>query len=803
MKKVLIGLSKFLVFLVVALLVSAYTLLNLSQPTLDGEISANLDAPATVHRDKQGIPTLFAQNREDLSLVLGYLHAQERFFQMDLLRRNSAGELSELFGQKALEYDKNIRLHQFRKRAEKYLFNLSDSQRAVLNAYTAGVNQGLKDLSSRPFEYWLLNKHPANWRPADSLLVLYSMYLDLQYENGDRERALGQLRDNLMPDVYAFLTPAGSKWDAALDGSEYQPSPMPRSNFDLAPVLAQMNAPYSDDFKLFDESQEALVGSNNWAVGGDVSQTGSAIVADDMHLGLRVPNIWYRASFRYNQDKQKIRVDGVTLPGTPAMVVGSNHNVAWGFTNSYGDWNDVITLGVNESGSHYLTPDGYKPFETESEVILISDQMAFEHEIKKTIWGPVIGRDHNGNLLALRWVAHDAEGINFNLLDMEQAQDVYQAIDVANRSGVPAQNLVAGDSQGNIAWTIAGAIPKKFGKSNSNAHGWAVPQDWSKGKLGWSGYLEKDQYPKIVNPKDHRIWTANSRVVGNQALEIVGNGGYALGARSQQIRDDLYSLDHFSEQDLLDIQNDDRAVFLSPWRDFLLDNVLQYDFIQEESLTELVTYLQNWQGRAHTDSVGYHFVRQFRLNARDAIFNPLAQNINDTASVAGKEFKLHPIRHQLEVPMWQMINDQPQHLVPKGFNNWQSFLQQMVRETVNQLETEYGSLAKATWGARNTATIQHPLSKAVPALSWLLDMPKQAANGDSYMPRVQGVAFGASQRMVVSPGFEEDAIFHMPTSQSGHPLSPYYGMGHQDWLEGRPSPLLPGKTQYKLSFFTN
>ena len=158
------------------------------------------------------------------------------------------------------------------------------------------------------------------------------------------------------------------------------------------------------------------------------------------------------------------------------------------------------------------------------------------------------------------------QGLNFNLLDLELAQNVEQAIITANSAGIPAQNIVMGDHQGNIAWTIAGAIPSKFGLSNSDSHGWAVPQDWSQGNIGWGEYFEAKDYPKVVNPEHHRIWTANSRVVGNDMLEQIGNGGYALGARSQQIRDDLFAIERFSEQDLLDIHNDDRAVFLERWQ---------------------------------------------------------------------------------------------------------------------------------------------------------------------------------------------------------------------------------------------
>ena len=812
MKKWYLSVTKFVLLLLSLVVLAAFLILRSSLPILEGVIQGQTDHPVTVTRDDKGIPSIFAQNRSDLSFALGYLHGQERFFQMDLLRRNSAGELSELFGRVASEHDKRIRQHQFRKRATRYLNNLSKSQLNVMYSYTAGINQGLEDLSAKPFEYWLLNKPTVAWRAEDSLLVLYSMYLDLQYEEGQRERTLGQLKHNLMADVYRFLTPNGSRWDAAIDGTEYLASPLPVNGFELEPVLTELSAtnqtsPTSgtasdlawSPFVTGAPSNEANVGSNNWAVSGALSTTGAAIVADDMHLGIRVPNIWYRASFRYLHQGNKISVDGVTLPGTPAMVAGSNHKMAWGFTNSYGDWNDVIRLKLNDQGDQYLTPDGFKNFGQETEIVLISDEPALQVEVKTTIWGPVIGRDHDGRLLALRWVAHDPQGVNFKMLDLELANTVQEAMAVANRSGIPAQNIVMGDHLGNIGWTIAGAIPDKFGFAYDNAEGWSVPQDWSKGDIGWGNYLSESDYPRVYNPSSERIWTANSRVVGGDALAKIGNGGYALGARSQQIRDNLMANSRFDEQSLLDIQNDDRALFLTPWHALLMDEVLALDFVQSHGLAPVVSHLQNWQQRASVESVGYLIVRQFRLKLRERLFAGLEQQIKEQSVLSESSFSLKPIRHQLEVPLWQMVSQRPPHLLPEGYADWHRLLQSVLLDTVSELEQQHGSLDKATWGAHNTLRVQHPLSRAVPGLGWLLDMPAEAANGDTYMPRVQGPAFGASQRLVVSPGFEHRGILHMPTSQSGHPLSPFYGKGHDDWVKGIASPLLPGRVTYSLS----
>ncbi|QDP00757.1 penicillin acylase family protein [Thalassotalea sp. PS06] len=799
MANLLVKSIKIILILLLVAIAAIYLYFRQSLPQLDGKVAGKIIQPVTVTRDEQGIAQVSGQSREDVSFALGYLHGQERYFQMDLLRRNSAGELSELFGALALNHDKKIRVHQFRKRVGQFVKLLTDEQTAILQRYTAGVNQGLSELGARPFEYALLSAEPKPWLAEDSLLALYSMYMDLQYEYGDRELLLGAMSDLLSADAFQFLIPKGSNWDAAVDGTTFATANIPQQQV-FTSAANRSKSQQAQEFTLFPDNQEGFKGSNNWAVSGKVSKTGSAIVADDMHLGIGVPNIWYRTSLRYNSNGKAVAIDGVTLPGTPAIVVGSNHNIAWGFTNSYGDWNDLIKLVVSEDGNQYLTPDGYKTFVVEQETINIKEGDAASIDIKLTQWGPVIGVDHQGNLLAMRWVAHDPQGVNFNLFGLEYAQNVEQAIAAAHTAGIPAQNLMVGDKDGNIAWTIAGAIPRKFGLDNTGSQGWAVPQDWSTGDIGWSGYLTSEEYPVVLNPENNRLWTGNSRVVGGEMYQKLGNGGYALGARSQQIRDGLMAIEEFSEQDLLDIQNDDKAVFLAPWHNYLMETVLTEAFVSKQNYAPLVKHLNDWQARASIDSVGYLFVRQFRLNVRDELFAPLHEMINSAGDVNAIPLSFRPIRSLVEVPMWQMLMQQPEHLLPEGFESWTAFSQSIAASTYDELVEKYGAIDNATWGAHNTTNIQHPLSKAIPALGWLLDMPKDAVRGDTFMPRVQGVAFGSSQRMVVSPGHEEQAIFHMPSSQSGHPLSPFYGKGHEDWVQGVASPLLPGKTKYTLEF---
>lgn len=795
-KNILIGLFLVFILVIATLATWVYSQVNSALPLLEGKTTLfGLSSTATVERDEQGIVTITAKTRVDVAVATGFIHAQERFFQMDLLRKNSAGELSSLFGELALNYDKKIRRHRFRDRARAIIKQLPSDQYQLVKAYTRGVNQGLSQLKSSPFEYLLLQQAPVEWQEEDTILTVFSMYLDLQSPDSKREQTLAALK-TLGDDVFNFLNPKGSQWDAAIDYSQFLESPLPKRAW---PSASSNTAKYipnktikTNDVVNPSYQETDLPGSNNWAVSGEISKTGSAILANDMHLGIRVPNTWFRASFHYKSKDKNIEVTGLTLPGTPNMVVGSNGNLAWGFTNSYGDWSDIIILDTNEDNSQYLTPKGYLPFTYNKQIIAVKGKKSVEIKVKETIWGPVISKEkasEEKTILVYRWVAHDVQAVNLNHVKLETATSVDQAFVIAAEAGIPAQNVMLADKAGNIGWTIMGPIPHKIGAIGD------LPSHWASGENSWHGYLNAEEYPKVKNPAKNRLWTANSRVVGGDMLKIIGNGGYALGARSSQIRDRLLAKSSFTEQDLLTIALDDEALFLKRWQSFLLEKVLTAPAIAKNTAWQAVKdQLSHNELRASIDSVAYRLVRNFRLNVRDSVF----QQMNNMLSEQFSGYQFSSIRHQIETPLWQLINQQPDNFIWLENESWQALFEQALTQTISDMTKEQ-PLTAATWGQSNTTYIRHPLSKAVPFIGQWLDMPRTPLAGDSYMPRVQGKTFGASQRMIVSPGHEESGILHMPTSQAGHPWSPYYGKGHSDWEQGIASPFLPGKTKYTLT----
>ena len=784
----------FLIVLVViaGLLVGwTYRTIARSVALLDGEVQVSgMESPVTIERDSLGVPTVRGSNRLDVARALGFLHAQERFFQMDLMRRQAAGELSELFGAGALPVDRASRLHQFRQRARLVIETMSENEHAVVEAYAAGVNSGLDTLKEKPFEYVLLRMEPAPWRVEDSVLVLYAMYFVLNDDTGDRESDLGLLEDLLPAELAAFLAPPGTQWDAPVVGAAFETPAIPGAVGSIDEAVAASNDRAQADAL----EAEALIGSNNWAVGGTLTADGRAILANDMHLGMAVPNTWYRAMLEWPADDgcgSGHRMIGVTLPGSPAVVAGSNTRVAWGFTNSQGDWSDlVIVETAPDEPDRYLTVDGYLTFEYRPETIIVRDGEPETIEIRSTIWGPIVDQDHLGRPRAVRWIAHDPGGANLVMLDLEHVATVGEAFEAANRAGIPPQNFVCADADGNIGWTIIGRIPRRFG------HSGRIPTSWADGAHGWDGWLKPEDYPRVINPENGIIWSANARVVSGEMLKIIGDGGYDLGARARQIRDDLLALDSPDERDMLAVQLDDRALFLDRWRRFLLD-LLDGEAVGEDpKRSEFRDLIETtWTGHASIDSQAFRLVRAFRSFAFERIYGRLTSQ----CEAVDEGFNIYRIQ-QAEGPLWRLITEQPMHLLDPNASSWREELLEIVDSTISYYENEPdGKLADQTWGSRNVLAMRHPLSRAVPAFSRWLDMPRRSLPGDSDMPRVQSPGWGASERLAVSPGREEQGYFHMPAGQSGHPLSPFFGAGHEAWEKGLPTSLLPGPAESVLS----
>lgn len=764
---------------------AAWLVLRGSLPRYDGRVAAaELSAPVTVERDALGTVTLHAENRRDLTFALGYVHAQERFFEMDLLRRRAAGELAELFGPALLPADRTARAHRMRERLKDALDTLTPGEHDELIAYRDGVNAGLAALSVRPFPYLLTGTIPAPWRDEDTPLVVAAMAFTLNDSENRRELEFTRMHAALPDSAYRFLTATGGEWDAPIAGPPLDwPSVPPVADIDLRKL--------DPDLAKGKRDKSPVTGSNSFAVAGALAD-GAAIVANDMHLELRVPGLWFRARLEYPNPRragQMVDVAGASLPGTPTIIAGSNRSVAWGFTNSYADSTDWVRVLPGADAGHYRTAHGDAAFMHHDEIIHVHGEGDAKLDVTDTEWGPVIDKDADGTPLALAWSAQQRGAFNYELQRLELAETADEGVAIAQAAGMPPQNFVVGDRQGNIAWTIAGRLPKRIGGFDP-----ALPADFSHEGIGWDGWLAARDYPLIANPPWQRLWTANQRITEDPWLKTLGDGGYDLGARAKQIRDDLRAHAHFTAEDMLKIQLDDRALFLERWKDLM---VLELNRAPHTAARDaLQKALAGWKGRASIDSVAYRVVRAWREDVIDTTLGGFA------AVVRAKfpDFAL-PKLPQAEHAVWNLLRERPAHLVAPGYADWNALLIACADRTAASLDQQPGGIAARTWGEHNTMHIAHPVSRALPSFAarWL-DMPPDQLPGDRDMPRVQAPAFGASERFAVAPGDEAHGYFELAGGQSGHPLSPYYGAGHADWAAGKPTPFLPGPPEHTLTF---
>ncbi|HET7757417.1 MAG TPA: penicillin acylase family protein [Steroidobacteraceae bacterium] len=775
--------------------------LRASLPQLDGTIRApGLAASVRIARDALGVPTLEAGNRLDLAFATGFVHAQDRYFQMDLARRLAAGELAELFGPVALAEDEKTRLFRFRSVARQVLAAAGSAQRALLESYARGVNAGLASLGSRPWEYWVVRAVPAPWRAEDSLLVAYAMWWDLQADQWDQEIVRQEVNARLGGPECAgwkcalqFFYPARTGWDAP-DGEEPAEPPgavPPPEVLDVRGAARTVSHSPAAGAWSGAAAGWGSAGSNNWAIAGRLTATGAALIANDMHLSQRVPAVWYRARLRTAGSAAEPALDlaGVTLPGTPLLIAGSNTHIAWGFTNSDGNWVSVTHAACSALTTRALvTPAGDIPLTVVREPIHVRGAPDTVLEVRSGPAGVLLADEpQHHDCWFVAWLAQLPQASNLDLLELERATSVAAALELAPQLGMPHQNLVVGDQAGHIGWTIAGRIPDS-----------TDPQR-ALGKAAWT--TSADQ-PSLADPPLGRIWSANARVTTDtHAGALIGGvdaplgAHYDLGARARQIRDDLLALRApVRPADMLRIQLDDRALFLARWRELLLrvlDPPARRDHPQREEFRRLV---EAWDARADVGSVGYRLLRAWHQHTRDAVWAMLLGALR----IPVEEERAAP-PPQFEQPLWQLVTEQPLHLLAADYPDWHQFLLARVDATVADLGKRCRELARCTWGERNTVRIRHPLSGALPWLRGLLDMPAVELPGDHNMPRVQDHTFGASERFAVSPGHENEGYFHMPGGQSGHPLSPYYRAGFLAWARGEPLPFLPGAAQHTLT----
>lgn len=765
----------------------AYWLLQESLPKLDGKIElSGLAEPVTIDSDRFGIPAIHAENRIDAIRALGYLTARDRLFQMDLMRRKNAGRLAEIFGDYALNNDIRARTMDFDRVAKSAVQRLPKRHQTYLNAYADGVNAYIDRMRALPFEFSVLGYRPEPWQAEDSILVMLGMFDTLTGWAEREERMLTVMEKTLPPDMVAFLTPDTDPFTEHLQDS--RESLRPSRPIPSASMTEALNRHSQGALTLADivHLNDTRPGSNAWAINGSKTQDGRAILANDMHLGITVPNIWYRIDITYPD----LHASGVILPGIPILIAGSNTHLAWGATNLSGDFLDLVSLEINpENPDEYRSDREWLRFEQRNETIAIKGGGSQEITIKETIWGPVATESLLNKPVAVHWTALDPSAVNIELIDLEQNRSLEEALSTINRTGGPQLNVLLADNKSRIAWTLMGRIPKRYGGDGS------VSRSWADGAVGWKGYLAPEALPRAIDPPEGFLVSANDRRFGKEYPHVIGRQ-FANGYRAYRITERLEQTETLDEYAMLELQLDSQSEFFRYYQKLALSVLTPDRFEEEPELVELRNHIQAWNGKADRNSLGFALLVEFRKQLAKSVFEPFLS----ACFQADKNFNYSWT--YIDTPLQRLLTEQPTELlpVPSRFQNWNAFILNQLKSSLDRLKNLHpeASLPEFTWGEINRAQYRHPFSRAFPWLGRLLDMPEDSLSGCPYCVRVAGPDFGASERLAVSPRHIDEGILHMPGGQSSHPLSPHYRDQQAYWVEGLPLPLQSGKAEHSL-----
>ena len=493
-----VQIAAYATLLTAVLLAGFYFYLRQSLPQTRGEIRlAGLTAPAEILRDRYGIPHIFAANPEDASFALGFVHAQDRLWQMEMSRRIAAGRVAEIVGPGGLETDRFLRTLGVRRSAEANLRTLDAETRKLLDAYAAGVNAFIASDPVLPPEFWLTGARPEPWTPADSIAWVKMMAWDLG----------GNWRNELLRMRLAKTLPLARIHEL-----------LPPYPGEQAPVIADLKELYSsmerDAIRLakFVPDNEGL-GSNNWVVSGARSASGKPLLANDPHLGLTAPPAWYFAHL----SAPGMNVIGATLPGVPGVILGRNDRIAWGMTNTGPDVQDLYIEKLDAAGG-YHTPEGTRPFQVVEDTIKVKGGEPEKLRVRISRHGPVISdvsrvaqnEAPRGHVIAFAWTALDEDDRSMQAAHkFARAREWDGFLAAARDFQSPQQSIVYADIEGNIGFVAAGRVPVR--KPANDLKGMAPAPGWQ-AEYDWAGYIPFEQLPRSFNPASGAIVTANHRI---------------------------------------------------------------------------------------------------------------------------------------------------------------------------------------------------------------------------------------------------------------------------------------------------
>ena len=795
-----IALAGLLTAAVIAPLAGLYYFWKRPLPIIRGRLRLNgLHDRVEIIRDKWGVPHIYAQNDDDVFFAQGFVHAQDRLWQMELNRRLPSGRMSEIVGEVAFGTDKLMRLIGLQRAAQNDWMHASEDTVRALNAYARGVNAFIDTNQNKlPLEFSLLRYTPEPWRPVDSLVWIKMMAWG-QGLNWDAELLRAAILDKLGPERTAKLVGTDI---ADLNPIILNHTPIP--GFDR--LVAELH-----DAKKFLDVTAPFGMSNNWVIDGTKSATNKPLLANDPHLPLQMPSLWYEAHL-VSQDWQAA---GVTLPGVPLVVLGHNDELAWGVTNAFVDVQDLYIEQFDPNDPlRYRAGEDWAQAEVLRQEIRVKGESAPRaFDVLLTRHGPIVNDwfeesklPIGENLkLALQWAGTDASRTISAGLHLMCARSADEFRNALRDWTEPAMSFVYADRAGNIGYQLAGSTPiRKNGKGATPVPGWSNEYEWN-------GRVPFDELPHAFNPKSHFIATANNNVVGAEykhhlSLDTMN------GFRAKRIIDLLSAQEKYTADDYARIQTD---VYCIPAENFQKLTRAFYDPIvmhpalvgRGASARDALDAINAWDCNLSADSVPgalYEVILHF---AMQRLFKPWLGELTDSFIGVGTHPLLHPVSgayvdRAYLVALRILQNEESEWMRDENGKQTTSvdLLAHALNDALRYLQTNYGfDMRKWQWGKMHRASFPHALG-AVKPLDKIFNRGPYPYGGDTatvwqaafvpQLPIPDNTVFTASWRQIMDVSDWDASRGVLPTGQSGHPASRHFDDMIALWLQGETHPLL-------------
>ncbi|WP_353426656.1 penicillin acylase family protein [Polynucleobacter sp. MWH-UH19D] len=754
--------------------------------------------------DETGIPHIKAKSQTDALFALGYIHATERSWQLEMNRRIASGRLSEILGPDTVNIDRFIRTLGIKRAAEKQFDKYPVAAKRLLQAYADGINSGNASLGwALPVEYFLSGSKPGHWSPTDSVAWMLMMAYDL---GGNWQKELQRL------ELSQYLT-TKQVWEVLLPSSKGGPV----SNLDFAKMYHDLNvfntSPKSENpkSKKLPSTELGLndlpggkdgIGSNNWVLSGKLTESGKPLLANDPHLGLSAPAIWYFAHL----DAPGLNVIGGTLPGIPAVVLGRSEKFAWSFTNTNPDVQDTYLEQLDPSNpSMYRGPHGMLPFIVHQEIIDIKGSTPITFIVKETRHGPVISDsyarvkraiDTNRYALALRWTALDPENQSVvGLLEMNRAKDLDSFKAAIHKNYAPMQNVVMADTDGNIAYQAAGVAPKRT--LHQGLYGIAPAPGWDP-QYDWNGYLPFDQLPNSSNPEQGWIATANQAVTAlNNPNPLTAD--WDVPTRYDRIVQLINAKSTFDLQYMKTMQGDTLSLGATPLLELFKSSKTTHPLG-----AKTLDLIQKFDGNMSADSPGALIFNAWADHLTRNVFSRLSYLFFDDYGARNFRYPLIAILQNPNNPWCDLPKTPAIETCAESSNI-------ALDRALEYLSDQYGKdLASWAWGKAHIAISEHrPLSK-IPVLGKLFNITTPFP-GDSFSINVGRLELnnssnpyetlqGPSLRAIYDLSDLEKSLFVYQTGQSGWIQSKSYRNLNSLWAKNEYLPLQmkPEKTTRTL-----